>query len=104
MDQITQFMKATTKREVHIRAQIASTENKKQRHLLCLEMTNMEVDHVLATACVLDWAQVAGTSRMRKACCMCGSFRMSREVGWKSCTGPGISLCDCNSRQEVAAV
>ena len=50
-------------------------------------MHDMEVEHVLATTCVVAWASICKNKNnkggMKRVC----QFTMTRRVSWKGCTG-----------------
>ena len=75
------------------RAQFASAAGQREpRQAVHLEMTNMEVERVLVTNCVLAWAESCWNKKNEEGMQRLWKFIMVRKVCWKTCRGQDVSV------------
>ena len=90
----------------NIWAHIASAGKKRTASLAVhLEMTDLDVEHVLGADCVLAWTKSCWNTKNEEGMLRWWKFTKARQVSWIKCRGPDSSVIAAGrSRYEVAAV
>ena len=76
----------------HVHKSPAQQERKNASLAVCFEMKDMEVEHVVATNCVLAWAKSCWNEKNAEGMHRVWTFTMTKKISWEEGRCPSSSV------------